>query len=210
MTTIVDDKASGTSAQHFHIASRNSNDNNNYWQQRTMSVERRGLVRKHTTYSHRVARWRQRWQSQAHMLRVKHRHKNQPWNIRLRRARATLSYIDDLVRKRIRLSSAISHCVQVRMAFSHHAQAHKLHSALCIVVWRRQHTTHNYAGNKPLCASARAKRQTWHHNQLATSGIDAIKAILIVKEHRRQQPFQRQAYTLLWVLINWFITRLCP
>ena len=134
MTTIVDDKASGASARHFHIVSRNSNNDNNYWQQRTTSVGRQGLVCEHTTYSHRIARWRQRRRSQAHMLRIKHRCNNQPGNIKLRHARATSSYIDDLVRKRTRLSSAISHCAQVRMAFSHHAQAHELHSALCIVV----------------------------------------------------------------------------
>jgi hypothetical protein len=37
------------------IVSRNG-DSNNYWQQRTTSVGRRGLVHEHTTYSHRVAR----------------------------------------------------------------------------------------------------------------------------------------------------------
>jgi hypothetical protein len=57
-----------------------------------------------------------------------------PGNVKLRRARATPSNIDDLVRKCTRLSSAISHCVHAHMAFSHRAQAHKLHSALCIVV----------------------------------------------------------------------------
>ncbi len=47
MTTNVDDKALGTSAWNFHIASRSGNDNNNnYWQQRTTSVGRQGLVRK--------------------------------------------------------------------------------------------------------------------------------------------------------------------
>jgi hypothetical protein len=50
MTTNVDDKASGASARHFHIASRSGDDdNNNYWQQRTTSVGRRGLVRECTT-----------------------------------------------------------------------------------------------------------------------------------------------------------------
>jgi 5-hydroxyisourate hydrolase-like protein (transthyretin family) len=50
MTTNVDDKASGASAQHFHIALRSGNDDNiNYWQQRTTSVRRRGLVRERTT-----------------------------------------------------------------------------------------------------------------------------------------------------------------
>ena len=54
MTTNVDDKASGVSARHFHIASRTGNDdNNNYWQQQTTSVGRRGLVHE-KTYSHRV------------------------------------------------------------------------------------------------------------------------------------------------------------
>ena len=134
MTTNVDDKASGTSALHFHILSRNSDDDNNYWQQRTTSVRWRGLVCKHTTYSHRVAQWQRRQQSQALMLRVKHRHNNQPGNIKLRRARATLSYIDDLVREHTRFSCALSHCVQVRKAFNHHAQAHELHFALCIVI----------------------------------------------------------------------------
>jgi hypothetical protein len=134
MMTNVDNKASGASARHFHIVLRNSDEDNNYWQQRTMSVGRRGLVREHTTYSHRVARWQRRQRSQAHMLRVKHRRTNQPGNIKLRGAQATSSYIDDLVRERTRLSSAISHCAQVRMAFSHHAQVHELHSALFIVV----------------------------------------------------------------------------
>ena len=134
MTTNVDDKASGASAQHFHIVSRNSDDDNNYWQQRKTSVGRRGLVHKHTKYSHHVTQWRQRRRSQAHMLHVKHRRNNQPGNIKLRRARATSSYIDDLVRERTMLSSAISHCVQLRMAFSNRAQVHVLHSALCIVI----------------------------------------------------------------------------
>jgi hypothetical protein len=58
MTTNVDDKASGMSARHFHIVLRNSDDDNNYLQQRTMSVGQQGLVGEHTTYSHRVARWR--------------------------------------------------------------------------------------------------------------------------------------------------------
>jgi hypothetical protein len=50
MTTNVDDKASGASARHFHIASRSSDDdNNNYWQQRMTSVGRQGLVRERTT-----------------------------------------------------------------------------------------------------------------------------------------------------------------
>ncbi len=47
MTTNVDDKALGMSARHFHIASRSGDDDNNYWQQRTTSVGRRGLVREH-------------------------------------------------------------------------------------------------------------------------------------------------------------------
>ena len=56
MTTInVDDKASGTSARHFHIASFSGDYDNNYWQQQTTSVGRQFLVRKHTTYSHHVA-----------------------------------------------------------------------------------------------------------------------------------------------------------
>jgi hypothetical protein len=55
MTTNVDDKVSGASDQHFHIVSRNSDNDNNYWQQRTMSVGRRGLVREHTKNYHRVA-----------------------------------------------------------------------------------------------------------------------------------------------------------
>jgi len=53
----VDNKASGTSARHFHIAWFSGNYDNNYWQQRTTSVGWRRLVRKHTTYSYRVARW---------------------------------------------------------------------------------------------------------------------------------------------------------
>ena len=75
-------------------------------------------------------------------LRVKHRYNNKPGNIKIRRARATStsSNIDDLVRKRTWLSSAIIPCAQVHMAFSHRVQANELHSALCIVVWRRQHT----------------------------------------------------------------------
>jgi hypothetical protein len=57
MMTNVNNMASGASARHFHIASRSGNNNNNYWQQGTMSIGRRGLVREHTTYSHRVAQW---------------------------------------------------------------------------------------------------------------------------------------------------------
>jgi hypothetical protein len=75
--TNVDDKASGTSARHFHIALRIGNDDyNNYRQQRTTSVERQCLVRE-KTYSHCVVWWRRRQQSQAHLLRVKHRRTNQ-------------------------------------------------------------------------------------------------------------------------------------
>jgi hypothetical protein len=55
MTMNVNSKASGTSARHFHIALHSVDDNNNYWQQQTTSVGRRGLVREHTTYSHHVA-----------------------------------------------------------------------------------------------------------------------------------------------------------
>jgi hypothetical protein len=45
MMTNVDDKAPAASARNFHIALRSgNNDNNNYWQQRTTSVGRRGLV----------------------------------------------------------------------------------------------------------------------------------------------------------------------
>jgi hypothetical protein len=40
MTTNVDDKALGVSTRHFHIASHSGNNDNNYWQQRTMSVGR--------------------------------------------------------------------------------------------------------------------------------------------------------------------------
>jgi len=109
MMTNVDDKASGMSARHFHIASRSGNDDNNYWQQRTMSAGRRCLVREHTTYFHRVTRWR-RQQCQAHNLRVKHRINNKPGKIKLGRAQATStsSNIDDLVRECTRLSSAIA------------------------------------------------------------------------------------------------------
>ena len=57
MTTNVDNKASGASAPHFHIALRSGNsDNNNYRQQRTTSVKRQGLVRE-KTYSHCVVWW---------------------------------------------------------------------------------------------------------------------------------------------------------
>jgi hypothetical protein len=57
--TNVDDKASGTSARHFHIALRIGNDDyNNYRQQRTTSVERQCLVRE--------VWWRRRQRSQAH------------------------------------------------------------------------------------------------------------------------------------------------
>jgi hypothetical protein len=50
MMTNVDDKASGASARHFHIASRSGDkDNNNYWQQRMTSVGRQDLVRERTT-----------------------------------------------------------------------------------------------------------------------------------------------------------------
>jgi hypothetical protein len=45
--------------------------------------------------------------AQAHMLRVKHRHNNQPGNIKLRQAQATLSNIDNLVQERTRLSSLV-------------------------------------------------------------------------------------------------------
>jgi hypothetical protein len=45
--------------------------------------------------------------AQAHMLQVKHRCNNQPGNVKHRWARATLSDIDDLVRKRTRLSSLV-------------------------------------------------------------------------------------------------------
>jgi hypothetical protein len=45
--------------------------------------------------------------AQAHMLRVKHRCNNQPGNVKLRRAQATSSNIDDLVRERTRLSSFV-------------------------------------------------------------------------------------------------------
>ena len=55
MTMNVNDKASGASDQHFHIVSRNSDNDNNYWQQRMTSVGRQGLVREHTTNYHRVA-----------------------------------------------------------------------------------------------------------------------------------------------------------
>jgi hypothetical protein len=65
--TNVDNKASGTSARHFHIALRSGNDDyyNNYRQQRTTSVERQCLVRE-KTYSHCVVWWRRRQRSQAH------------------------------------------------------------------------------------------------------------------------------------------------
>jgi hypothetical protein len=50
MTMNVDNKASGASARHFHIAScSGDDDNNNYWQQQTTSVGRHGLVRERTT-----------------------------------------------------------------------------------------------------------------------------------------------------------------
>ncbi len=45
--------------------------------------------------------------AQAHMLRVKHRRNNQPGNVKHRRARATSSNIDNLVRKRTGLSSIV-------------------------------------------------------------------------------------------------------
>ena len=109
MMTNVNDKASGMSARHFHITSRSGNDDNNYWQQRTTSVGRRRLVREHTTYFHRITRWRQQ-QCQAHNLRIKHRCNNKPGKIKLGRAQATStsSNIDGLVRERTRLSSAIA------------------------------------------------------------------------------------------------------
>jgi hypothetical protein len=45
--------------------------------------------------------------AQAHMLRGKHRRNNQPGNVKLRRAQATLSNTDDLVHERTRLSSLV-------------------------------------------------------------------------------------------------------
>jgi hypothetical protein len=45
--------------------------------------------------------------AQAHMLRVNHRCNNQPGNVKHRQARATSSNIDNLVRKRTRLSSLV-------------------------------------------------------------------------------------------------------
>ena len=45
--------------------------------------------------------------AQAHMLRVKHRCNKQPGNVKLRCAQATSSNIDNLMRKRTRLSSLI-------------------------------------------------------------------------------------------------------
>ena len=91
----VNDKASGASAQLFYIASCSGNDDgNNYWQQQTMSVGWWGLVSK-KTYSHCIARWQRRRQSQVHMLHVKHRRTNQPGNVKHRRAWAKLSNIDN-------------------------------------------------------------------------------------------------------------------
>jgi hypothetical protein len=63
MTTNVNNKASGASAWHFHIASRSGNDDNNsYWQHQTTSVRQQGLVRERTTCG--VA-WERRWATVA-------------------------------------------------------------------------------------------------------------------------------------------------
>jgi hypothetical protein len=52
MTTNVDNKASGASARHFHIALRSGNDDyNNYRQQRTTSVEWQGLSARENIFS---------------------------------------------------------------------------------------------------------------------------------------------------------------
>ncbi len=163
MTTNVNNKALGTSARHFYIASRDGDDDNNYGNDDD-ECQQQSLVREHTVCSYLITQqqrrqqlwqWQQRmsttrpcaqvhsifisrcakatmtttignneqWVSddealcasaqhishcvQAHMLCIKHRCNNQPGNIKLRRAQATLSNIDNLVHKRTRLSSLV-------------------------------------------------------------------------------------------------------
>ena len=81
------------------------------------------------------------------MLRVKHRLTNQPGNVKQ-------SNIDNLVRKRTKLSSAIGHCAQAHMAFI-------CSKPLCA-------SAHGF---QPLCASARATAS----NIDATINLSSIK-----------------------------------
>jgi hypothetical protein len=61
MTTNVDDKASGASARHFHIASRSGHDSN--YGNDDDKCQRQGLGRKRPAFSYHVAQ-RQRRQQQ--------------------------------------------------------------------------------------------------------------------------------------------------
>jgi hypothetical protein len=72
------------------------------------------------------------------------------------------------------------------------------------LLWKHQHR--RYSGYTTLYACKHTSYSVKYrrNNQLATSNKDGFRAKSTVK-HRRQQPFQRQTLTLLWVMINGFI-----
>jgi hypothetical protein len=116
-----DDKALCASAQQ-HIASHDGDNDISYASARYHHIILRRVKAMTTTIisdnEQRVSNNKASYASarhishcaQAHMLRVKHRRNNQPGNVKHRRARATSSNIDDLVRKRTGLSSIVRKC----------------------------------------------------------------------------------------------------
>ena len=104
MMANVNDKASGTSARHFHNVLRNGNDDSNYGNDDN-ECQQQGLVHEHTTYSLRVARWRRRQGASARHFHIALRSGNDD-NNNYWQQRTTSVGRQDLVRERTTCGAA--------------------------------------------------------------------------------------------------------